>query len=118
MADLIGAIEWYRGDSFPLELTIKDKATSEAIDISGYTFSLTVDTLTAPPDNTTKVFEVSGVVDGDQATNTGKVSFTPTAENTDLTPTTYFYDVQMIDGSGNIRTIAKNKWKISQDITK
>jgi hypothetical protein len=112
----LGEITWYRGDSYPIELTIKDASTSAVIDITGYSFLLTVDSLAEPPDDTTKVFEVAGVLDADPTT--GKVSFTPTSVNTDLAATTYYYDIQMTDISSNIRTIAKNKWKISQDITK
>ena len=116
MATLIGEINWYRGDSYPMELTIKDKTTGDLIDITGYSFKLSVDTLEKPPDATTLLFEVPGILDVDPTT--GKVSFTPTEANTDQVPATYFYDVQMIDASGNIRTIAKNKWKMKQDISK
>lgn len=116
MATLIGEIEWYRGDSYPLELTVKDANTKEVIDITGYSFILTIDTLKEPPDNTTKVFSVNGVLNVDPTT--GKVSFTPTALNTAIDTGSYYYDVQMTDASIHIRTIAKNKWKILQDITK
>jgi len=116
MANLIGEIDWYRGDSYPLELTIKDKATGMVIDITGYSFLLTVDTLQSPPDDTTKVFDVVGVLNGDPTT--GKVSFTPTVTDTNKTPGSYFYDVEMTDASSNIRTIAKSKWKMLQDISK
>jgi len=116
MSELIGIIEWYRGDSYPLELTIKNKSDGEVIDLTGYSFILTVDTLKTPPDDTTKVFEVAGVLDADPST--GKVSFTPTTTDTNIDPASYYYDVQMIDSSGHIRTIAKNKWKLLQDITK
>ena len=116
MANLIGDIEWYRGDSYPLELTIKNKETKVIIDLTGYAFSLTVDTLQDPPDDTTQVFEVPGVLDIDPTL--GRVSFTPTVLQTAIDAKGYFYDVQMTDSSGNIRTIVKNKWKILQDITK
>lgn len=113
---VLGDIEWYRGDGYPFELTILAKGTTTAIDITGYSFKLTVDETKDPEDDSTKLFDVDGVLDGDPTT--GKVSFTPTSVNTDLEPDGYFYDVQMTDGSGNIRTIAKAKWKIVQDITK
>ena len=57
-----------------------------------------------------------GVLNADP--DTGKVSFTPTKEGTNLPVETYYYDVQMTDASGNVRTIAKFKFKITQDITK
>jgi len=114
MAKLIGEIDWYRGDSYPLVLTIKDKATKSVIDITGYSFILTVSSIEDPIDDTTKIFEVNGVLDNDPTT--GVVTFTPT--QTDFPAGTYYYDVQMTDASGNIRTIAKNIWNQTQDITK
>ncbi len=116
MSDLLGEIEWYRGDSYPIEATIKNKETGVVIDITGYSFILTVDTLKKPEDATTKVFSITGVLDADPTM--GKVSFTPTVSNTDIDPGKYYYDVQMTDSSGHIRTIAKDIWTILQDISK
>lgn len=36
-------ISWYRGDSYPIEITVKDKESEAAIDLTGYTFLMTVD---------------------------------------------------------------------------
>ena len=118
MADLLSDIEWYRGDSYPLELTIKNKSTGVAIDITGYSFLLTVNSTKTPTDETDQVFQVVGLVDVDQVANTGVVTFTPTTVNTDQTPATYYYDVQMTNAASHIKTIAKFKFKIVQDITK
>ncbi len=112
----IGDIEWFRGDSFPLELALKNKLDGLAIDITGYTFILTVDTKSSPPDDSTKVFSTPGVISGDPVE--GKVTFTPTTANTDIAPAGYYYDIQMTDAGSNIRTIAKFKFKIVQDISK
>jgi hypothetical protein len=113
---LLKKVEWYRGDSYPLEITVKDSATEAAIDITGYSFIMTVDTEKYPTDALTKLFDVAGVLDADPTT--GKVSFTPTTIDTDQDVGTYYYDIQMTDVSGNIRTIVKNDFKIVQDITK
>jgi len=118
MATIMGSVEFYRGDSYPLELTIKNKETKELIDLTGYSFLLTVDSLKTPIDALTKVFEVAGVVDPDQVVSTGKVTFTPTEVQTDITTKKYFYDVQMTDASAHIRTIVKDTFTILQDITK
>lgn len=122
MAELLGDLDWRRGDSYTITLTIKDKSVtpSEAIDISGYSFKMTCNSEQDPTDETNQQFQVIGVVDPDQVTNKGKVSFTPTANDTDLAKATYFYDVEMTDGSGNIRTISpyKAKFKLNQDQTK
>ena len=109
-------ITWYRGDSYPIEITIKNKETEAAIDLTDYSFKLTVDEIENPTDSATKLFDVVGALDADPAT--GKVSFTPTESDTDLDVGTYYYDVQMIDGSSHKRTIAKNEFEIVQDISK
>lgn len=112
----IGNIEWYRGDSFPLELKLKDKATGLPLTITGYSFILTVDSVSSPSDASTNIFSVEGIVVGDGTE--GKVTFTPTADDTDITPAKYYYDIQMTDPSSNVRTIAKYNFKITQDISK
>ena len=116
MADLIGDIDWFRGDSYPLTLTIKNKKTKEVIDITGYSFILTVDSEKDPVNTSTKIFSVVGVL-SDTPIN-GVVTFTPSALATNFINNMYYFDIQMTDASGNIRTIAKYKWKQSQDITK
>jgi len=111
-------ITWYRGDSYPIEITVKDSETGDPITLTGYTFILTVDEETAPIGAATKLFDVAGVIDPDQVGNQGKVSFTPTITDSDQDPGQYYYDIQMTDGDGNIRTIVKNVWIFTQDISK
>lgn len=113
---LIDDIEWFRGDSYPAEILVQNKITEAAVDLTGYSFKLTVDSKLNPPDASTKLFEVTGDLDADPTS--GRVSFTPTPEQTNLTPKTYYYDIQMTDPAGHIRTIAKYKWVIVQDISK
>ena len=120
MADvsLIGDIEYSRGDSYPISIRIKDKFTGEYIDITGYSFILTVDPNKAPLDATANIFEVDGILDPDQVTNTGRVSFKPTESDTDNVGK-FYYDIQFIDADGNKRTFVKGfKFTIGQDISK
>ena len=72
MAEILDDIEWYRGDSYPLTLTVKDKATKLAIDLTGMTLLLSVNSEQNPADDTNQLFQVSGVNNSDQVTNTGK----------------------------------------------
>jgi hypothetical protein len=110
-------LTYFRGDSWPKGFTIKDKATKLPIDITGCVFTMTVDTEKDPPDDTTKLFDVAGVLDADPLT--GKVSFTPTEANTDQIPGTFYYDIQGVGGVlGTKRTVVKDKFIITQDITK
>lgn len=109
------AIVMYRGDSYPITLTIRDAITKALVDLTGATLKMTVDTLANPPDASTKLFDVAGVLTG--TPTDGKATFTPTIENTG-TVGDYYYDVQLTDAEGNIRTVAKSTFKITMDITK
>ncbi len=118
MANLIGDIVYSRGDSYAIVLWLKDKNTGEFIDITGYTFLLTVDPDKAPEDDTHNVFQLVGLVDPDQETNKGKFSFKPTEEQSNSVGKLY-YDIQFVDPDGNKRTFVKGfKFTLDQDITK
>lgn len=105
---------WGRGDSDAKGFIIQN-SSGVAIDISGYTFKLTVDSRLNPDDATTQQFTLDGVIT--DAPN-GAVSFTPTSVDTDLAPGTYYYDIQQIDTGAAKKTIIKGKVLIVQDITK
>jgi len=108
-------LRYKRGDDFPSQFKIVEEDGVTAIDITGWTFELTVDTLRNPPDTATNLFAVSGVIN--DAPN-GLVSFSPTVANTDQVPRKYWYDIQQIDGAARRRTIVKDRFVIEQDITK
>lgn len=110
----MSSITLFRGDSYPIIFTLKDKITTLPLNLTGATFKLTVDTRKDPTDGTTKVFDVVGVLTATPID--GKVSFTPTTVNTG-TIGKYFYDVQMTTGA-NIRTVVKDTFTITMDITK
>lgn len=105
---------WGRGDSDAKGFVVQDSA-GVAIDISGFTFELTVNSEKNPADQVNEQFTVSGVIGSGPA---GTVSFAPTTANTDITPGIFFYDIEQTDGSGRIKTIIKGKCVIVQDITK
>lgn len=103
-----------RGDTFADEFTLAD-SNGAAIDITGFSFLLTVDPSEAPADAMDNLFQLSGVItDGPN----GVVEFAPTAMQADQTPGTYFYDIQQTNGGGVIRTIIRGEYVIEQDITK
>lgn len=108
-------IRMYRGDSYPITLTLTDANTKLPIDLTGCSLVMTWDTLQDPPDTTTKVAEIAGVLVA-PPTN-GKVTFTPATTDT-ATVGTYYYDVQLTDADSNIRTVIKSTVTVSQDITK
>ena len=109
-------IEYYRGDSWPISLLLKNKLTGTPIDLTSCSFKLTVTSDKNPSDATTKLFDTVGIIDADPTT--GLVAFIPEETDTDLPPGTYYYDVEFIDALSNKRTILKNKFKIIQDNTK
>jgi hypothetical protein len=117
MSEILGDIEMTRADSYPLILTIKSKSTSLPIDLTGYAFLLTVNSDKDPTDITNQIFQVAGVVDPDQVTNKGKVSFTPTSVNT-ATIGKFYYDIQWSVGSTIRSWNEKKKFTVKQDITK
>ena len=106
------AIVFVRGDSYSRTINITHNGIP--VDLTGASVVMTVATAENPTDETTKLFEVAGVVD-DVAP--GRVHFTPTAINNGVAGQ-YFYDVQVTDAAGNIRTPIKSRYTITQDITK
>jgi hypothetical protein len=110
-------LTFYRGDSWDKGFTLKDKSTGNPIDITGCIFTMTVDPDKDPADNSNNLFSIVGVLDADPTT--GRFIMTPSVSDTDQTPGTYFYDIQGEGGAiGTKRTVVKDKFKITQDITK
>ncbi len=105
---------WGRGDSDAKGFIIQDSA-EVAIDITGFSFKLTVSSDKAPPDQVNEQFTITGTLT--DATN-GAVAFAPLVADTDIAPGTYFYDVEQTDTSGRISTLIVAKCLIVQDITK
>ena len=108
---------WGRGDSDFKTFVIKGP-TGSALDITGFTFTLTVNTEKNPDPAVpvgTELFSLTGAItDGPN----GKVQFAPTSVQTDQVPRMYFYDIQMVDGSSRKTTVIKGVARIVQDITK
>ena len=102
-----------RGDTTAWTFTIKSDGT--AIDITGFSYLLTVDPSDEPTGSGSNLFQLTGTLTFPLV---GIVSFQMTALQADQTPSEYFYDLQQVDGSGNIRTIAKGTFEFKQDITK
>lgn len=107
-------IERYRGDTVPDQFTIKDSA-GVAVDITSFTFLLTVNSESKPTDTVNELYSLVGTIT--DALN-GKVEFAPDATESDQSPSGYFYDVQMIDAVSAKSTIVVGKYKYLQDITK
>jgi hypothetical protein len=107
-------IERKRGDTYADEFIIKSKATKKPVNITGYTFLLTVDPEKAPVDAANNLYQLTGTILDAVA---GRVEFAPSALQANQLGN-FFYDVQMIDGAGRKRTVESGKYKFTQDITK
>ncbi len=104
---------WGRGDSRAQGFVIQDPVGA-VVDITGFTFKLTVNT-DQDPDPGTELFTVAGVItDGPN----GKVAFAPAITDTDQAPGEYFYDVEQTDAGGAVSTVIKGVCEIVQDISK
>lgn len=102
-----------RGDTYPIVYTITDSA-GVVVDITGFTYLLTVDPSEEPLDALGNLFQLTGTV----ALGTdGKVSFTLSSGEADNIGD-FFYDIQQTDGASALRTVVKSTWLFEQDITK
>lgn len=104
----------YRGDTYADEFEIKNKITGLPLNITGYTFLLTVNTARDPTNTTTQQYQIVGVI---VSAVEGRVEFTPTTLQADRLGF-YYYDVQMVDGAGRKRTVVLDEYDYVQDITK
>lgn len=107
------AIIRYRGDTAADQFTItRDGA---AVNITGCTFKLTVNSQKDPTDTANQLFSLTGTITG---ASSGQVEFAPTSLQADQLPGRYFYDVQMTDATGAVRTAIKGVYRFLEDITK
>ena len=113
-SDATKTICWGRGDSNAKGFVRQD-SVGIAIDVSGFSFKLTVNSEKDPADTTNQQFTIAGVLV--DAVN-GQISFAPSITDTDITPDTYFYDIEQTDAGGGIATLIIGKCLIVQDITK
>ena len=108
-------IEYVRDDTEPITISIKTVAGAP-VDITGWTFKMTVNTEKSPADDANQVFEIDGVLDDDPLT--GIVSFNP-GEGLITQVGTFYYDIERVNAAGKRKTIRNGyKFKVAQDITK
>lgn len=107
-----------RGDTFPIRFNIADE-DGVAIPITGWTFRFTVDPEAEPADATQNTFQLTigsglSIVDGPG----GVLQVGPFEDAQVAEVVEHHYDLQAVDSSSNIRTIAKGAWNLYQDVTK
>jgi len=97
-----------RGDTFPIQIDL-------GRDITGGSLLLTIDPSPRPEDDTTNVAQLVGTaIDEAQ----GTVEFEISENQADLSPRRYFYDIELTEAGGSIRTLVTGEYMVTQDITK
>jgi hypothetical protein len=112
----------FRGDTTPIKRRVTQSGSPSVIDITGFNYLLTVNTSKNPDLNASPVvgaqqFQIVGTLTT-PANGQFEFRFDGSPNPALLDPGTYYYDIQQTDGSGNVRTIAKGKYIVKQDITK
>jgi hypothetical protein len=116
MADKVPVLEYFRGDTRPIPVVVKRKATGDIVNVENVSARLTVSSLQNPGPDDAPLFWLDGVITGDPAN--GLFLFFPSAEDTDLPKGVYWLDVQYTNADGIIETILKQNIMIKMDITK
>ena len=106
-------IERKRGDTYADEFVVTDKRTWEPANLAGCTCLLTLDSRSAPDDSSTQVYQLVATVRPTE----GVIEAAPSASQADQVGTFYF-DLQLTDATGKVRTIASGTYIYIQDRTK
>jgi hypothetical protein len=107
-------IKRIRGDTYADQFIITMSTTGQPANLSGCTFKMTLSTTSAPDVGTAPVYQITGIVT-DPAS--GLVEFSPTEAQADHVGE-FFFDIEMHDIFGKIRTILIDTYSYTQDITK
>ena len=105
-------IERTRGDNYADAFIVR-KSNGNVANLSECSFKMTLNSLQAPVDTTTQLYQMIGEVPD---ASTGEVIFYPTDDQVNHVGC-YYFDVQMIDSTGVIRTLAAGSYTYVQDIT-
>ena len=102
-----------RGDTKPI--VFRFRVDGVVMDLTSCSFKMTIDPKKDPVDDTDNILQMAGT-----ALDEGRVKFEMSEAEADITPGTYYYDVQITDADGKISTPEDScgKFKIVQDITK
>lgn len=112
MAKITGVI---RGDTHTINLTITNNGTP--LNITGYTVFFTVNAEKEPSTDSAAVISKT-VTSHSDPTNGETIISLSAADTTNVAPGTYWYDIQLKDGSGNITSFRKDRFVLVSDITR
>lgn len=103
-----------RGDDWKIRLVITEN--NQPINITGYEYWFTLKQNIDSPDP--GQIQVISLPSGQDATNGILNILVPNTNTSTLAAGTYFYDVQQIDVSDQIRTILLGKVRVVKDVTR
>jgi hypothetical protein len=103
-----------RGDTYADQGVISSKTNGLSVDLSGSTLTMTLSSVRNPADDSTQIYQLNGIMI--DAVN-GVVGFAPNAQQSDIVGL-FYYDVQLVDVSGIVRTLVKDVYVYEEDITK
>jgi hypothetical protein len=103
-----------RGDTYADEFIILREETGLPLNLTGFSFLLTLDPERRPTSAANHVYQLTGTI---LNAAQGRVEFAPSSSQANIVGT-YYYDVQMVDGAGRKRTVESGKYRYVQDITK
>lgn len=101
-----------RGDTYRIRRTVK--VSGVAVNITGWTFKLTVNAEVNPADDTNQIAQIDGTLF--DAVN-GIVDFVPLSTDVE-TAGHYYFDIEATDTDSQISTLDKGSFILLQDITK
>lgn len=96
-----------RGDTYGDSVIVTDLAGAP-IDITGCSFTLTVDPEEFPKNSTNNLFTLTGTILNAVG---GIVEFVPSSLQASQSPGVYFFEIKMVDGAGRLRTIRSDKYE-------
>ena len=108
--------DYIRGDTRVINLACL-KSDGTALDLTGATVRFTLSATQAPTDDLSAILQKSVFTHTSPAAGLTQITINP-ADTQNLTPGSYFYDVQVKDASGNITSIKQDTFIINPDITR
>lgn len=116
------SFRFYRGDTAAITLSfVQAEDTDTAYDLTGLTLTITANSdrsPTAAQITAGTATEYWSVAMSLVSATGGTASFSLNATQADMTPGTYYFDVESVDGSSKIKTLYKGSFIVLQDINK
>lgn len=105
-----------RGDTRTITATFVD-SSGDPIDLTGGTVFFTASSNNSPTDDTAAIVEKN--VTSFASPTSGVATITLNSDDTnDVTPGTYYYDLQFVSSGGVVTSLAQDKLIIKADITR